>query len=518
MKKVMSMFLTMTVVFSLFGCGTNAPNVEITDDQKQESIMPTNPNELPPLPQVPNDGSIVFYYDDRITAADLGGTEMSGLQIVSQSVESMQVGTTQPDENVLIFDEPSGCYVAAGVGTAVVSVDGQEKLVRVMAAPISLFMITGHSLGAGKEGVKAQSVASEPDQVYSSYKTSTLQAAGNNMGIGYSSTDRPQGIDACCAGGGGTIGEGSALAWKWNQLTGEKVWVLNAAVGGSVIPEWHKDQLYYTPAVAMYRAAATVLKNEIAAGHYILRNTAIVYHSASNFVHKNVEYTNQIMEYWYDSMYNGFIEDLSMDITGDGQAETVQAIGFLPTWNSDVRGKYAFDQPINFYMAASDAYPKAFMAAETMRNWCSTELIRENFPTIEYVTQSEPVEMPIYKDDLLVEDGVHYTQVAYNAAGLEIATNLYAYLRSIPALESLTIYTSDGSVVKDELTLQRANDTVSLIAEATPCYVSNFTIEVSDNLKLISPFTVKAQSVGEGWIKISRNGELIRTILVEVLK
>ena len=518
MKKTISIFLTMIFVFSLFGCGTNAPNVETTVDQKQESIMPTNPNELPPLPQAPNDGSIVFYYDDRITAADLGGTEMSGLQIVSQSVESMQVGTTQPDENVLIFDEASGCYVAAGVGTAVVSVDGQEKLVRVMAAPISLFMITGHSLGAGQNGVKAQSVASEPGQVYSSYKTSTLQTVTADMGIGYSSAVRPQGIDACCAGGGGTIGEGSALAWKWNQRTGEKVWVLNAAVGGSVIPEWHKNQLYYTPAVAMYRAAATVLKNEIAAGHYILRNTAIVYHSASNFSYKNVEYTDEIMEFWYDSMYNGFIEDLSVDITGDGEEETVQAIGFLPTWNSNARGSYAFDKPINFYMALSDVYPKAFMVAETMRNWCSIELIRENFPPVEYDTQSEPVSIPTTKEDMFVEDGVHYTQVVYNAAGLEIAENLYAYFRSLPALETLTIYTSDGKIVEDELIFKHVRDSVSLVAEANPCHISNFTIELSDNLDLISPFTVKALKVGEGWIKISRNGDVIRTIRVEVLE
>ena len=516
MKKAPCILLVFLILLGLLGCGSSATPDQTAGNQEQEIVMATNTNALPPLPTPPDDGSIVFYYDDRIVSADLGGTENSVLQIVSQSVESLQVGTEHPDENVLVLDEPSGCYVASGVGTAVVAVDGQEILVRVMPAPISLFMITGHSLGAGQNGVKAQSVASEPGQVYSSYKTSTLQTVTADMGIGYSSAVRPQGIDACCAGGGGTIGEGSALAWKWNQLTGEKVWVLNAAVGGSVIPEWYKDQLYYTPAVAMYRAAATVLKNEIAAGHYILRNTALIYHSASNFSYKNVEYTDEIMEFWYDSMYNGFIEDLSMDITGDGEKETVQAIGFLPTWTSNARGSYALDKPINFYMALSDAYPKAFMVAETMRNWCSTELVRENFPPVEYATQSEPVKIPATKDELFAEDGVHYAQVVYNAAGLEIAENLYAYFRTVPTPESLTIYTSDGKVVKDALVLKRVGATVSLIAEANPCYVSNFTIELSDNLKLVSPFTVKSVEAGEGWIKISLYGQLIRSIRVEV--
>ena len=58
------------------------------------------------------------------------------------------------------------------------------------------------------------------------------------MGIGFAAPAKPAGIDAFAPGGGGTIGEGSALAWKWNQLTGEKVWVLNTAKGGSTIIDW----------------------------------------------------------------------------------------------------------------------------------------------------------------------------------------------------------------------------------------------------------------------------------------
>ena len=363
MKRTICILLVLIIVAGLMACGTNDQNEGDDMVETTEPITISNPNALPPLPEPPDDGSVVFYYDDRISPEDLGLTAFDDAQLIRQNVESFQVGTKDPDKSVLLYSEAEQRYIATGVGTALLSCEGKEILVRVMAAPVSLFMITGHSLGAGQNGVLAQSVASEPGQVYSSYKTSTLQTVTSDMGIGYSSTVRPQGIDACCAGGGGTIGEGSALAWKWNQLTGEKVWVLNAAVGGSVIPEWHKDQIYYTPAVTMYRAAATVLKNEIAAGHYILRNTAIIYHSASNFPYKNVEFTAEIMEYWYDSMYNGFVEDLSMDITGDGVMETVQAIGFLPTWNSNARGSYNFDKPINFYLSLSDAYPKAFMVA-----------------------------------------------------------------------------------------------------------------------------------------------------------
>ena len=219
-----------------------------------EAVEPTEPAE-------PDDGSLKFYYDDRISFADLGGTETSSVTILEQTVESSKVGSDQPDDAVLFYDEDGHQLIAVGVGTATVEVDGTQALVRVRPAPISLFMITGSSSGTGQCGNGAQSVLCEAGQAYSCYKTASFLGATDDMGIGYGSAVRPQGIDAFTPGGGGTLGEGGALAWKWNQLTGEKVWILNAAVGGSCIPEGHKGQIYYEPAVDMYRAAAHVLKN-----------------------------------------------------------------------------------------------------------------------------------------------------------------------------------------------------------------------------------------------------------------
>lgn len=512
-QKGILVMLSLGMIFScLSACGgTAAPatagsTVSVVPETTVEDFEPSEPD----------DGSIGFYYDDRISYGDLGGSDASLVQILDQQVLSAKVGTNDPDDAVLYLDEENGQFIAVGVGSATVDVDGVQVLVRVRPALISLFMITGHSIGAGQCGVGAQSVVCEAGTAYSSHKTSTFQSATTDMGIGYASTSRPTGIDAFAPGGGGTIGEGSGLAWKWNQITGEKVWVLNAAVGGSVISEWHKGQAYYEAAVAMYRAAALVLKNEVAAGHYLLKNTAIIYHSKANFVYKNVEYTDQVMEYWYDSMVGGFCEDLTMDITGDGTAETVQAIGFLPLWSNSKRGDYPYDTPINYYLALSDTYPNCFIVAETMRNWCTSELLKSNFPTIEYETQSEPVNMPVSTDELLAEDGVHYTQVAYNAAGLELAENLYDYFRTKVTLNEMSIYTSAGFKVKDELVFKRLGASYSLIVETSPCYASNFSIEVSDNLEVSSPFTVEAVAGGKGYINILKDGEVIRSIAVTV--
>lgn len=509
--------LIMLTLATLTGCLSACGSTETKDTTAATLTTEATRAETAPAETTePDDGSIKFYYDDRITCADLGFSEGATITVLDQQIDSNKVGTSEPDDAILYFDESNGQIIAVGVGTATLEADGKQVLVRVRPAPISLFMITGHSLGAGQCGNGAQSVLCEAGQAYSSHRTATFQSATEDMGIGYASAVKPEGIDAFAPNGGGTIGEGSGLAWKWNQLTGEKVWVLNAAVGGSVIPEWQRNQTYYTPAVAMYRAAAQVLKNESAAGHYILKNTAVVYHSSANFTYKNVEYTDEVMEFWYDSLYNGLLEDLAMDINGDGQAETIQALGFLPSWGNAKKGVYTYDKPINFYMALSDAYPGCFMVAETIRNWGSNELIAQNFPEIEYATQLDPVEMPSDTNSMFAEDGVHFTQVVYNAAGLEIGQNLYSYFRTKVEPEELTVYTTKGTQVKEELKFKKVGASHTLVVDVKPCYAADFTIELSDNLKMISPFTVEATAEGEGYISLIRDGKEFHRISVIV--
>jgi len=453
-----------------------------------------------------------FYYDDRISYTDLGGTDTSSVTILEQQITSKKVGSQESDTAVLYFDDANKQFIAVGTGTANLDIDGKKVSITVEAAPISLFMITGHSLGAGQCGVAAKSIVSEAGQVYSSYKTATFQEATADMGIGYTSSVKPQGIDAFAPNGGGTIGEGSGIAYKWNQLTGEKVWVLNAAVGGSVITEWYQEQKFYVPAVAMYRAAAQVLANEVAAGHYILKNTAIIYHSGANFGYKNVVYTEETLKQWYDSMLEGFKKDLAFDINGDGTPETVERIAFLPSGYRNMN----HDKPITFYLAALDAYPDSFIIAETIANWNTDELLKANFPQINYTTQSEPAQMPTKAAELYAKDGVHFSQEAYNAAGLEIGQNLYNYFRTEVQLESLSILTAEGAPIREKLRFKHVGDSQTLIIQAKPCYYSNFTIAVSDNLEVTSPFAVTAKAAGEGFITVSKDGQVVRQITVTI--
>ena len=124
--------------------------------------------------------------------------------------------------------------------------------------------------------------------------------------------------------------------------------------------------------------------------------------------------------------------------------------------------------------------------------------------------------MPTLYSQLKAEDGVHLTQVGYNAAGLSIGENLYNYFRTDRVLESYKLVDENGNEVKDSIKLKRRGSSEKFTLFTEPCYVSDLTIELSENLEMISPFVVKAKEVGEGFMKISYKGEVIREITITV--
>lgn len=160
----------------LYGCGGNS--IPKDTDPVDETTLPAETAE----PTEPDDGSIKFYYDDRISFEELGGTKESAVEIKAQEVTSFVVDSDTPDTAVLYHDEENAQLIAVGTGTATVSVDGADVLVRVRPAPISLFMITGHSLGAGQCGNGAQSVVCEAGQAYSCHKAATFTQAAPGYG------------------------------------------------------------------------------------------------------------------------------------------------------------------------------------------------------------------------------------------------------------------------------------------------------------------------------------------------
>ena len=441
-------------------------------------------------------------YDDRY---DVSGKTVNILNAGSPA--SYQVGTNEKDTAVITLDGDE--LIATGIGSALVEIDQVVYNITVEAAPISLVMITGHSSGAGQDGEPNYSVVGPAGQVYSSHGTKNLGATTAGVGISYGATVKANNINAFTEAGAGTKGEGSGLAWQWNNLTGEKIWVLNTAVGGSCLPEWIPGETYYENAVAQFQRAQAILENEIKAGHYTLSQMGIFYHNGANFSYKGVVATQSDYETWYAAMWSGFKSETSRDMDGNGKSEAVSFLGLVPIWTISGGISYSSDEPAGLYMAASKEYPEIFTASLIGQNWLTNANVAEKFPEINYTMQAGgSYPQPKLTTDVFASDKVHYQQVAYNALGIDIANNLYARLKAEDRSPELTIY--QNSLLLDltdavELTVGEA------LVFAPVTNLNDLTFTASGCIELSYPLQVVATGEGTGTLTIS-NGSFTKEI------
>lgn len=493
--------------------------------------------------------SISLLYDDRKNLSELLGVSVSNVEISEQQVQSFAVGTQTKDANVLIYE--NGTLYAVGTGTATLTVDGVAYPVTVKAAPISLFMITGHSVGAGQEGNGKQSVAVEAGQAYSSYHFNSLDTTKvDGYGLGYGSANRVGNsgivrwdsygdLDAFAAGVGGNTGPGSALAYKWNQLTGEKVWVINTAVPGSCINEWlpgaigHSTTGYtyhYDTSVELFQYAQKILTNEIAAGHYTLSHMAIAYFNGVNF--SAAGYSNWTLDSLksdYTTMWNGFKEAFSCDMDGDGQKETVEALGIVPFWaTSSNHMTYAYDKAATYYMAASQEWPDVFTLSDVYRSWAESAANLRTFPAIDYTTNSgTKVYVPTAVKNIAQDsakggqwsifcaaDNNHLSQVAYNALGMDMATNMYNYLcQDVDATSGSFKNTSGKDLDKATILVSQ---TLSIVPVIDKSCAKNVTLKAEGAVALNGNCIVGV-SAGTGTVSLCIGDQVVDTIQVTVV-
>ncbi len=487
--------------------------------------------------QTASEDTIQLLYDDRKDVSAVIGKSASSVTIEDEVVTSKKIGTTTVDDHVLVYKD--GKIIAVGTGTATIVADGVSYAVEVKPARLSMFLITGHSVGAGQEGNAAQSVAVEAGQVYSSFQRTSLSSAKG--GLGYGADVRAGGtgtgaLDAFAPGQGGTRGVGSAMAYRWNQLTGEKVWVMNLAIPGSCINEWlpgvlgwhaEKDPAKETTHGYKYESVLThfgyaqqIVKNEITAGHYTLGEMAMFYFSGANFGNANYnDWTYDSLKSDYETMWNGLKKDLAMDMDGDGDTETLQAMGIVPLW-TPTNTDYRQDKALNYIMAASSDYPDVFIASDVYRDWVTTAGLAK-FPAITYTTQSDAVAVPTsvsYSEStpnslFCKADNTHLSQVTYNAVGLDMAQVYYNVTQDNDAITGITLQYTNGSAVPATMNVLVGTSSEVIVPALAPEYARNITVTASEGLEIVWPLSIKATKAGTGTVTFTAGG-VTKTVTV----
>ena len=417
------------------------------------------------------ENSMTVKYDDYINISGQTVKITDAGKPTSYQV-GYNVAEGTPDRAVIT---KSGDYlIATGIGTAKVNINGFNGTITVEPAPISIFLLIGQSNMYGSEGNAKESIACEEGQVYSTgapktlsvanaryYVASTLAGEKRKISVyGGQSELASAPINAISESGGGKVGPDSGIGYEWNLLTGEKVWLVNAAHGGTKIETWIPEGSNYKEAMALFKQCTAVLQKEIAAGHYTFSHMGYFWCQGEHNPTQSAE--------WYVEQYLTMHESLKKDVLFDIDAnpETPDATfefgGIIPTRKGGTNNTgYRMGVYSKEYLAASKNI-KPYESFEDLRltgprvaqywmgnnpeltdiwNVCTIQekwvtfpdgtngvesYFRSQYPggRVNYPTQtavSEEWRKPTIPAD--VHDSIHYNQIGYNEIGREAARN-----------------------------------------------------------------------------------------------
>ncbi len=485
-------------------------------------------------PQIPPE-TLTLRYDDHL---DLSGKTV---EIVDAGAPtSYQVGygieANTPDEAVVRLEGET--LIASGVGTALVSIDGAATEITVEAAPISLLLLIGQSNMRGSEGNPDQSIVCPDGVVYATYgddrgaDNTALTAANGHLFApsalaGPGSLVNSEGTTDCIGGypintlneaGAGKMGPDSGIAYEWARATGEKVWVVNAAHGGSSITTWQPSGANYKEAVALFGACEETLRQEIAAGHYTLSHMGYFWCQGCNDAGQTAA--------WYETRFLTMHESLKSALAFDHDSDpatpavTLEFADILLAMAGSNgtagyrRGSYENESGVFFStykemelrghrvaqlaLAASAAYPDIHMVCTLGETWLSmpdgTNGVRAYFEAqypngrVDYTVQAPQNESwytPTKPTD--VKDSIHYNQIGYNEVGIECARNACILLGYLPDTDEPTelcfVDWTGFETVSSRKAMTAAQSATLVVPLVTPCYRSkSVTYTLSEGL------------------------------------
>ena len=401
---------------------------------------------------------------------------------------SYQVGygveeNTVPDTAVITLD--GGILVATGIGTAKVKIDGVLHEITVEAAPISLLLLIGQSNMRGSEGNADQSIVCPDGMVYATFgddrgdtegimninnatnfaasaltgEYSTINVNGTTDNLSYYP------INSLTEAGKGTFGPDSGFAYEWVKQTGEKVWIVNAAHGGSSITSWQPNATDFKEAVLLFGACQETLRKEIAAGHFTLSHMGYFWcQGCSDYNWTAEKYVTN-----YLAMHDGLKASLAFDHDSNATTDFVifEFAGIIPVraghdYNDGYREagytdttSYKFYESFmdlqmtgprvaQYWMCTNPELEDIWLVCNVGENWVwmpdGTNGVSTYFQshyangTVDYQTQvAQKISWYTPTTPAAVHDSIHYNQIGYNEVGRESARNALIMLGVIEA-------------------------------------------------------------------------------------
>lgn len=460
-------------------------------------------------------------YDDRYSLS----TEYSRykiLEIETQKVNSYQVcqgkKSDQADKSVVELQKnTSDQLIATGTGRARItlvpadayaqakkiqkgSYQGEQMVVQalqidvtVKRAPLTLMLLAGQSNMEGRCSWSIRehpedSIACEPGQVYSTYapksssratlvtgltgiKACTTQnvkefiagGLGKDNKISQAGTRLSYPLEILTTEGTGKTGPDSGLAYEWNRLTGQKVWTVNAAYGGSSIMSWEVNGTNYQRALAVFQAAEQTLNAEVEAGHYGKKNVFL---------------------YWLQGEQDRAMSDIAYErkfsalSTNMKKACGIEQIGLISVRAHALDQAGPDDVSMNgpriaqYRMTNSTKNADIHMVSNENERWVTDKRVQQYFQSrykngkLDYPLRANTTLKGLPTTVSQVHADVHYSQVAHNENGRNAAYHMRQILKanSQQALHVRLLYpVADQS----QITLQ-CGDVTPIVFTASP--------------------------------------------------
>ena len=470
------------------------------------------------------EAELSLQYDDRFSLRNLK-KEWAVAAIETKEVFSDQVSggrdTGKADQNVIVQDRKDKMkIIASGVGKAEIilvpenqlnqaelilsgHVDGDttgetiEALrvnVTVEPAKLTLMYVAGQSNAEGlcskNTGYRLdESVACKEGTVYSTYAP-TNSSSTSVTGISFpnyctknNSEDFVAGsltgdksisgktlnypLDALTTDGLGKTGPDSGLAYKWNELTGDKVWIINTAWSGTSINKWVPGGKYYERTMAVARQVQKTYLSEIEAGHYTAGNTLLFWLQGEADKSKTAE--------WYYDSFATMYEAMQQNLQPDG-------FGIIMVRSDEGTRNNADDismsgPRIAQYAAGSSEGPeKVYIVSNVNEQWVTDTQTRKYFSAaypegyLSYPMHNGSSSLPGSVSQ--VHNDIHYSQIGHNENGITAADGMYAAIYATDSADDLEIVwkNREGKQITTLVVDKGENETA--VPVASPSYYS----------------------------------------------
>ena len=421
--------------------------------------------------------SLSLSYDDRY---DVTGKEVEIIDAGVPTSYQVGYGVAEGTLDTAVITLNGNKLIATGIGTAKVKIDGVTYTVTVKAAPISLLLLIGQSNMRGSEGDPNQSIVCPDGMVYSTYgddrgASNTAMTVNNATSFAPSALTGPgsllnvNGNTDCLGGyplnsltaeGAGRMGPDSGFAYEWVKQTGEKVWVVNAAHGGTSITTWQKGKANYEEALLLFGACQETLRKEIAAGHYTLSHMGYFWCQGCSDRTQTAK--------WYVEKYLAMHENLKKDLAFD-EDTTFEFGGIIPVrvgstaacYRDGVQtatNSYAYHESFvdlrmngprvaQYWMINNPALSDIWGVCNIGDDWVwmpdGTNGVEAYFNAhyengrVDYTTQvAQKESWYTPTTPKAVHDSIHYNQIGYNEIGRESVRNALILLGVLEAPET----------------------------------------------------------------------------------